>query len=155
MIHALTFSLLAHLRTQVLEVGNRVTWMFDGVSISGTEKPFLTIESITDTNALIAAGRRDYEETYAWQIGVRGRTIAERERLTETVRTALRQRNIPFIDTRTNPPTESTQTFVADVIRTQPMPSDDISNETDRHRTYIDVEVAIYRVNSDSLNFTQ
>lgn len=155
MKHALTYSIISHLRTQVPEVSGRVTWMYDGVKIDGTEKPFITVESVVTTNTSIAAGRRDFEEIYAWQIGVRAETIAQRERLTETVVTALRQRNIEFIDTRTNPPTESDQTFVADVVRIQPMPSDDISNETDRHRTYIDVEVALYRVNADGLRFTQ
>lgn len=156
MNHALTFSLISHLRTQVPEVSNRVMWIYDGVTLSDTEKPFLSMESITSPqNAVIAAGRTDYSERYTWQVGVRARSMAERERLIETVISALRQRNIEFIDTRTNPPTASTQVFVVDVIRAVPMPSDDASNDTDKHRAYIDVECEIYRVNSDGLNFTQ
>lgn len=155
MRHALTYSLIDHLRTQVPEVSGRVTWMYDGVSLTGTEKPFLTIESITENDVLLAAGRRDFAETYAWQIGVRARSMAERERLTETVKTALRQRDIPFVDTRGGAPAESGQTFVADVIRTVPMPSDNMANETDRHRTYVDVEVSLQRINGDGLNFEQ
>lgn len=155
MRHALTYSLVDYLRKQIPEVSGRVTWIYDGVSLTGTERPFLTIESIAENDVLLAAGRRDFAETYTWQIGVRARSMAERERLTETVKTVLRQRNIPLIDTRGPAPVETDQTFVADVIRTVPMPSDDLANETDRHRSYIDVEVSLQRINGDGLRFEQ
>lgn len=155
MRHALTYSIIDLLRNQVPEVSGRVTWIYDGVSITGDEKPLLTIESIAENDELMSAGRLDFSEVYAWQVGVFTRTVAERERLSETVKTVLRQRSIPFLDTRGSVPAETGRTFVADVIRVVPMPADDIANETNRHRSYIDVEVAMYRVNGDSLNFTQ
>jgi hypothetical protein len=154
MNHALTYSLISHLNTQVPEL-TEVVWIYDGVSLTNRTKPFGTIESLTDTSEVIAAGRTAYTETYAWTVGVRARNITERERLVATVITALRQRNIEFIDTRTYPPTASTQTFVADVIRSVPMPLEDISNETDKFRAYIDVEVEIQRENANGLAFSQ
>jgi hypothetical protein len=155
MNHALTYSILSHLKTQVTEVANSVTWIYDGVTLTGTAKPFLTVEQLTDINEVNAAGRTSYTETYTWQIGVFARNVSERTRLCDTVRTALRQRNIEFIDTRTVPATATTDTFAIDVGRTVPIPLDDVSDDTNAHRAYIDVEVTVQRVNADGLAFTQ
>lgn len=155
MIHALTYSIVEHLRNQIPEVGDRVIWRYDGVELTGREKPFITVEQLVDTSETLAAGRRDYSETFALQIGVFTRNVGERSQLSYSVAQALRQTNIPFYDTSGPAPILTSQTFVADVTDITPMPPEDINDETNRHRIYIDVEITYYRVNQNGLTFTQ
>lgn len=154
-ILALTYSVIEHIRDQVPEVGGRVLWRYDGLQLTGREKPFVVVEQLTDTNALLAAGRQDYAETYALQIAVHARSVDERSRLSYKVVEALRQPEIAFYDTSGTQPVMTDQTFVVDVTQIMPMPVADVENETDYHRAYIDAEITIYRKNQDGLNFTQ
>lgn len=155
MIHALTYSVIEHLRDQVPEVGGRVLWRYDGLQLTGREKPFIVVEQLADNNALLAAGRRDYTETYALQIAVHARSVDERSRLSYNVAQALRQPAIPFYDTSGALPVLTELTFVVDVTAITPIPVENVENETDYHRAYIDAEITIYRTNYDGLNFTQ
>jgi len=153
MLHALTWSLIEHLRNQVPEA-NDVVWVYDGVSLTGRTKPFLTVEQMTGNSESIAAGRLDYEDIFRFQVGLRSRNIGERSRLTDVVKDVLRQPNIPLYDTRIFPPTEE-GVFVCDVKRVVPIQAETTEDETNRHRVYFDVEVTVYRRNADGLNFNQ
>lgn len=149
------FSIVKHLASEIPDVSGRVVWMYDGVTLTGREKPLLTVEHIAGASELLAAGREDFAETYTFQVGIRARTATERERLSYAVAEALRERDITFYDTTGPEPVDTGQKFVVDVTDVTPMPADDIESDTDRHRTYIDAEVTIYRVNKDGLNFSQ
>ncbi|MGM0836043.1 MAG: hypothetical protein ACQEV7_07790 [Bacillota bacterium] len=152
MQHAITYSIIEHLRNQVPEA-SEVIWVYDGVSLSNRVKPFLTVEQMQTDNELLAAGRTDYGETYRFQIGLRARNISERSRLSDVMLHVLRQPNIPLLDTRVSP-SPVIGVFVCDVPAVTPMQSEDLSNETDKHRVYFDVEVEIQRVNGE-FNITQ
>jgi hypothetical protein len=153
MNHALTYSIITFLKAQMSEVSGRVTWIYDGVTLTGTTKPFATVEQLTDGNEMINAGRTDFEERYAWQVGVRTTSVAERTKLAEKVRDKLRSARIPLYDTSGATPALTAATFVVDVGTIAPMPVEDVNNDTDKHRAYIDVEVTGYR-NADG-SFTQ
>lgn len=152
MLHAITYSIIEHLRNQVPEATS-VIWMRDGVKLTGEVKPFLTVEQMPTGNELLAAGRRDYSEIYRFQVGLRARNISERSLLTDVVLNVLRQPNIPLLDTRQFPSPEI-GVFVCDVTSVTPITSDDISDETNYHRVYFDVAVEIQRVNGE-YKFTQ
>lgn len=154
MNHALTYSIVAYLKSQVFAVSNRVYWMYDGITLTDKTKPFVTVEQLATGNELLAAGRTAYEEVHAWTIGIRARTVAERTTLAETVRTALRQ-SVPFYDTSGASPVLTASTFVIDVGDTVPIPQEDNASETDKHRAYIDVTVTVYRTNGSGLTFSQ
>jgi hypothetical protein len=153
MLHALTYSIINHIKTQVPEF-TEVVWVHDGVSLTDRVKPFGIIEQMPESNTLLSAGRQDYEQTFRFQIGVFARNISERSRLSDTVKSILSQPNIPFLDTRVFPSPEI-GVFVCDVIAVTPIPVEDISSETNTHRVYLDVEVVAYRRNGDGLTFTQ
>lgn len=153
MIHALTYSLLAHLDTQVPEL-TEVVWYYDGVSLTNRAKPFATVEQMPEENELIAAGRLDYREIYHFQIGLFAQSAGERARLSEKLKQVLRQPDIPFLDTRNYPPVTA-GFFVADVDAVTPVPNDDITDDTHKHHLYFDVSVGMYRVNGNGLSFTQ
>lgn len=155
MIHALTYSIVEHLRDQIPEVSERVIWRYDGAILTGRVKPFITVEQLTDVNAAIAAGRRDYAETLALQIGVYTRSAAERSKLSYTITQALRQAEIPFYDTSGATPILKGRTFVVDVNAITPITPEDVNDDTNKHRAYIDAEITYYRINNDGLTFTQ
>jgi hypothetical protein len=151
--HALTYSLITYLKAQIPEVSGRVTWIYDGVTLAGTTKPFATIEQLTDNNAMINAGRTDFEERYLWQVGVRTNNVNERTKLAEKIRDKLRSANVPLYDTSGTSPALTADTFTVDVGDIVPIPLEDVSNETDKHRAYIDVSVMVY-ADADG-NFSQ
>lgn len=152
MLHALTFSIINHLKTQVKELTD-VVWIYDGVDLTGREKPFSVVEQMPEASTLLASGREDYEETYRFQVGLYARSISERTKLSESVKNALRQPKITLLDTSVIPPTIS-GVFICDVTAVTPIPIDELANETNKHRVYLDVEVSIYRANGQS-EFTQ
>ena len=152
MLHALTYSIIKHLDTQVTEL-TEVVWMYDGVSLTGRVKPFSTVEQMPEASDDIAAGRTDFEEVYRFQIGLHANSVSERSKISEKVKSALRQTNITFYDT-TGPTPVSAGFFVCDVNAVTPIPVEDSADNTNKHRVYFDVGVTIYRGNND-VTFTQ
>lgn len=152
MLHAITFSIIKHLDTQVTEL-TEVVWMYDGISLTGKVKPFSTVEQMAEESELLAAGRTDFDETYRFQIGLHANSVSQRSTLSEKVKTALRQPNITFYDT-SGPAPVSAGFFVCDVNAVTPIPVEDSADNTNKHRVYFDVEVTIYRSNGDEV-FTQ
>jgi hypothetical protein len=152
-LHSLTYSIIDHIQNTVPDVGD-VVWLYDGVSLTDRAKPFVTVEQLTEESTAIATGRLDYGETYHFQIGLRATSVSERSRLSESLKQTLRQPDIPFLDT-TGPTPVSAGFFVAEIDAVTPMPSDDLTNETDKHLVYFDVSIEVYRVNGNGLDYTQ
>jgi len=153
MLHALTYSIITHIKTHMSDVTN-VIWMYDGVSLTNVSKPFSTVEQMPTNVESLSAGHEDFEEIYRFQIGLHTRSVSERSKLTEKLTTVLRQKNISFFDTSGSAPV-SAGFFVCDVTGVTPIPVDDVADTTNQHRVYFDVEVTVYRQNGDSINFTQ
>lgn len=153
MLHALTYSIIDYLETQIPEF-TEVVWMHDNIKLTGKAKPFATVEQMREISDHLAAGRTDFQETYNFQIGVHTKTVGDRSKFSDRVKVALRQPNIPFLDTK-GPTPVSSGFFVCDVTAVTPMPIRDVEDETNLHCAYIDVEVTIYRRNDNEINFTQ
>lgn len=148
MLHALTYSIIAHLKANVPALKD-VVWMYDGISLTGRSKPYVTVEQMQENMDVLAKERAYYEVIYRFQVGLRANSISERSRLTEAVRQALMKPNIQLLNTN-GPAPVSAGFFYCDVTAVVPMPVEDMANETDKHRVYFDVEVpAIYRNGSD------
>ncbi|GGF88472.1 hypothetical protein [Paenibacillus abyssi] len=150
MQHSLTYSVIEHIKAQVPNVSNRVYWLYDGVTLTDKVKPFVTVEPTVNSSRSLHFGRLDYEETYVFTIGIRATSASELARLGDIVRTALRQPNITLYDTQSSVPTVL-GVFYCSVGGTIPMPAENVSDETSKHRCYMDVEVTIYRRNGSSL----
>lgn len=153
MLHALTYSIISHLKTQIPEA-TEVVWMRDGVVLTDIVKPFLNVEQMSEISSVLSSGRTDFEETYRFQVGLFANSMSERSKLSDVVKSVLRQKNIPLLNTSVNPPTEA-GVFICDVLNVTPMTNDDISNDTNNHRVYLDIEVTAYVRNGDGINFTQ
>jgi hypothetical protein len=142
MLHALQYSIIRHLRDNIAELQS-VEWFFDGLSLTGKAKPFAVVEHMADQNELLAAGRRDFQEDYMWQIAIRTDSESELAKLKETVQQALRKQ-ITLYETD-GPAPVSAGFFYVDVNAFTPIRSDDPTNETDSHRGYFDVSVELER----------
>lgn len=146
MLHELTYSIITHLKTQVPEFTD-VVWIFDGVSLSGKTKPFGTVEQMQSNNEILAKEREYYATTYRFQIGLHASTIGERSKLQDRVRTALLQPDIELLDTSQPFPLPTVGFFYCDVTAEVPIPVESVSDETNKHRVYFDVEVYVQSKN--------
>lgn len=154
MLHELTYSLIAHLKAQVPEL-TEVTWIYDGVALTGKVKPFGTIEQMQSNTEFIAKAREYYATNYRFQIGLHAKSIAERSRLQERFRTALMMPEIELLDTTRPSPPPAIGFFYCDVNSEVPIPVESATDETNKHRVYFDVEVYVQRRNDGGNTFEQ
>lgn len=140
MLHALQYSIITHLKS-ISEL-TEVVWIFDGVSLSGKTKPFATVEQMQDNTEILAKEREYYETIYRFQVGLRAKSVSDRAKLQEKIRTALLQPNIPLFNTDGPTPT-SAGFFYCDVTAVTPIPVEDIADETNKYKVYFDVEVPV------------
>jgi hypothetical protein len=153
MLHALTYSIIEHINADLPEL-TEVAWMYDGVSLSSKKKPYAVVEQMREFTSNIASGRRDYEETFNFQIGLYANSVSERSKLSEKLKRSLKSEQIPFFDT-SGPAPASAGFFVCDITFITPMRVEDSSDNTNKHRVYFDIEVSVYRNNGDAIRFTQ
>jgi hypothetical protein len=155
MLHELTYSLMAHLKAQVPELTD-VVWIYDGVALTGKIKPFGTVEQMQSNTEFIAKAREYYATNYRFQIGLHAKTIAERSRLQERVRTALLMAEIELLETTwPSPAPLAIGHFYCDVNSEVPIPVESATDETNKHRVYFDVEVYVQRRNDGGNTFEQ
>lgn len=151
MLNDLQYSIIKHLEANVPEV-TEVVWYYDGVNLSDKLKPFILVEDIqTDVNRL-EASRTDYREDYHLQVGIFGNSEFERNQILEKAMQALQADKIPLYDTRQTTPAVY-GAFFMEIDRVTPMNQDDVTEDTMKHRVYIDVTVAIFRARNGA--FTQ
>jgi hypothetical protein len=148
MIHSLTYSLVAHLKAQVAELTD-VVWIYDGITLTKKVKPFGTIEQMQANTNIIAKERDYFETTYRFQVGLNARSVSERSKLQERVKLALLQPNITYFDT-SGPSPSANGFFYCDVLSEVPIPVESVTDETNKHRVYFDVEVYVQRKNGET-----
>jgi hypothetical protein len=154
MIHNLTYSLISHLKTKIPTLTD-IVWIYDGVSLTSKVKPFGTIEQM-QANTNVIDKERDYFETiYRFQIGVHANSISERSKLQESVKLALLQPNIAYLDTSKPSPPPTIGYFYCDVLSEVPVPVESATDNTNKHKVYFDVEVYVQKRNDGGTNFEQ
>ncbi len=142
----ITYSLRMALETNLPEV-NKVQMIYEGVSLTGTPKPFVTIEYLQGGGDLVAAGRRSYVDTYNFQVGLFARNITERHLLEEKVREVLRKPDghpIYLFDEETKNFIDSGEKVPFDVGPFTPIGNEDSSSNTYDFHGYFDVGITIY-----------
>src|SRR5690606_40841558 len=90
-------SLRLYLSEQIPEA-TKVQMIYDGVSLKGLDKPFITLEDYATPMSLMAAGRKSYSETYNIQLGVFAEDYEGRLLLQEKVKTVLLGNPIPLYE---------------------------------------------------------
>lgn len=152
MDYILGISMRYYLEGNVEEI-SEVQPIYDGAEISGIAKPFLTIEYLGGPSPeLLSAGRRSYEESYNYQVGIFASNPGELSKLEEIVRTKLREPDGIPIYSETGIATDVN--FVCDVGAFTPIRNSELASETRDHHGYLDVAVEILRDTGETA-FTQ
>lgn len=149
MLYEIMASLRFYLTSELPQL-SKVQFMYDGVSLTGLQKPFATIESLAEPTSFVAMGRASLRESYVFQVGVFASDFTGGIQLQGAVKEAL-QKAVPFYDGTLK---ITDKTFVCDISDFTPIRNSDIANDTFDYHGYFDVSVTIYR-DVGSKEFTQ
>jgi hypothetical protein len=128
------------LRTHIAyKTGINTVWVYDGVKLP-TTKPFITIEQMQNNLTVNSKLRESIEEIYRFQIGLFAESASDRALKQEELKRILLFDEIELLDTMSG---ATLGFFRCDLTAVVPMPADDISDETNKHRVYFDVEVRV------------
>lgn len=134
------YSIIEHLR--LIPGIQDVLWKYNGLTLSNQAQPFFVVENISEGGTAAAAGRDTFEEVYHFQIGVYAGSQIEVNRKAQEAKDHLRKQ-IQLFDTSQQPP-PTVGFFYADPGQIVPMTTEDPTDETNKHRSYIDVDVTIF-----------
>jgi hypothetical protein len=133
----LQHSMHAHLTDKT---GIKVVWIYDGVKLP-TTKPFITVEQMQNNTTIISKQREAVRTIYRFQIGLFANSASDRANKQDEMKRILLFDEIELLDATI--PGKSLGFFHADITAEVPMPAEDVSNETQKHRVYFDVEVDV------------
>jgi hypothetical protein len=129
------------LRTHIAnKTGINTVWLYDGVKMP-TTKPFITVEQMQNNTTILSKQRESVRTIYRFQVGLFASSAADRARKQDELKRTLLFDKIELIDAST--PGKSLGFFNAVITAEVPMPAEDISDETNKHRVYFDVEVDV------------
>jgi hypothetical protein len=121
------------------KTGINTVWVYDGVKLP-TTKPFITIEQMQNNTTVISKQREAVRTIYRFQIGLFASSATDRARKQDEIKRVLLFDKIELIDATSS---TSLGFFNADITAEVPMPAEDVSDETKKHRVYFDVEVDV------------
>ncbi|MEH7246463.1 hypothetical protein V7114_06645 [Neobacillus niacini] len=137
MQYNLQHSLITHIADKT---GIKVVWIYDGVKLP-TTKPFITVEQMQNNTSVISKQREAVRTIYRFQIGLFASSVSNRALKQGEIKRVLLFDNIELLDATT--PGRSLGFFYANITAEVPMPAEDISNDTQKHRVYFDVEIDV------------
>ncbi|PFJ15018.1 hypothetical protein COD67_07830 [Bacillus cereus] len=114
------------------------TWVYDGVSLTGKAKPFLTIESLTGT--IDRYSKENYARNHLIQIGVYSDTVSNRNEIQDRIIDRLERRPIDLYDTSLKVPTLIGFLY-AEVLSCEPIPQGDATQVTAKHLSFITIRL--------------
>jgi len=121
------------------ELNVRADWVSDGYEYP-EEKPFITIESLTDERIVLSKGREAVQIIEHLQLGYHATNIVERTKTAEEIADLLTFNKIPYFDTGESVD-EHVGFFDVKLTAVVPMPADELSRKSEYHRVYFDVEI--------------
>lgn len=144
------YSIIEKLR-QTMNVES-VEWERDDLDLTAAPKPMISVFNIHEESEIIAAGRRDYEDIYRYQITIRATSVDELEQLRQAFKNVMREK-IELYDLSVQPFAVE-RFFVVDIDDQTVLLAEDGAREIDFHRVHIDVSVQTFS-DIDSGSFTQ
>lgn len=114
------------------------TWMYDGVSLTGKAKPFLTVESLTGT--IDRYSKDNYVRNHLIQIGVYSDTVSNRNELQDRIIDRLERRPIDLYNTSSKVPILIGFLY-AEVSSCEPIPQVDVTQVTAKHLSFITIRI--------------
>lgn len=120
--------------------GMKAVQIFDGIKLP-TEKPFVTVEVMTNAVVKVSKRRESMRKTYRFQIGLYAKSLSDRNAKQDALERLFLFEEFPLYH---NPSQPATGSFLVDVINAVPIPSDSVSDENTKHRVFFDIEVTTY-----------
>lgn len=136
MQHEIQYSVIERLKA----LGYPVVWIYDGVDITKTPKPFITVESMQNNVDILAKRREAVETTYRFQVGLRATGATQKARLQSLIADVFIYDVFPLYSTAQSPATVIGE-FTTDLTAVSPIPAESTDMATNYHRVYFDVEV--------------
>ncbi|MBU5266297.1 hypothetical protein [Virgibacillus proomii] len=126
------------------ELGVKTVLKYDGIKLP-TEKPFILVEQMQNNHTQISKLREAIQTTFRFQIGIYAETQAQRSSMQDKLRDLFLFAQFPLYD---DMGAETGVFFDVGLTNEVPIDADDLSDKTNMHRLYFDVEVAqIYHKN--------
>ncbi|ASK14464.1 TPA: hypothetical protein ACTZ5S_001775 [Bacillus cereus] len=123
---------------KALEEFAPTTWIYDGVSLTGKEKPFLTVESLTGT--IDRYSKDNYARNHLIQIGVYSDTVSNRNELQDRIIDRLERRPIDLYNISSKVP-KLIGFLYAEVSSCEPIPQADVTQVTAKHLSFITIRI--------------
>ncbi|RWQ69804.1 hypothetical protein [Bacillus cereus] len=123
---------------KALEEFAPTTWIYDGVSLTGKAKPFLTVESLTGT--IDRYSKDNYARNHLIQIGVYSDTVSNRNELQDKIIDRLERRPIDLYNTSAKAP-KLIGFLYAEVSSCEPIPQADVTQVTAKHLSFITIRI--------------
>lgn len=111
---------------------------FDGFVLP-TEKPFAVIEFRQNNNSQLSKQREAIQTTFRYQFGIFAESAWKLSEYQETLRNIFLYEGVPLYDAEGNL-TDAIFQFEPD-FNEVPINADDLTDHTNRHRMYFDLEV--------------
>jgi hypothetical protein len=128
------------LRTHIEnKTGIKTIWIYDGVKLPKS-KPFITIEQMQNNTTIISKQREAVMTVYRFQIGLFATSANDRARKQDEIKRVLLFDSIELLNATSG---ASLGFFHVDLTAEVPMPAEDVSDETNKHRVYFDVEIDV------------
>jgi hypothetical protein len=131
------YSLLTHLKTRT---GIPTIWVYDGITLPAV-KPFITIEQMQNNTTVISKQREAVRTIYRFQVGLHANTAKDRALKQNEIKQIFLFDEIELLNATT--PSQPLGFFHTDLTAEVPMPADDLSNKTEYHRVYFDIEIDV------------
>lgn len=119
--------------------GLRADWKYDGYQYP-SQRPIITIEALMDERITLSKQRESIQVIDHLQLGYHASDIVDRTQMAENIADVLTFEEIPYYDTQESVAVPS-GFFVVEVTSVTPISPDDISNKSEYHRVYFDVEI--------------
>lgn len=114
------------------------TWIYDGVSMSGQDKPYLTIEDLSGT--LTRYSKENFSRNHLIQVGVYADKVFERNDLQDKLINRFEKESIDLYDTSKKNPVQI-GFFYAKVSGFEPFSQSEVENATAKHLSFITITI--------------
>ncbi|MCU5600384.1 hypothetical protein [Bacillus wiedmannii] len=123
---------------KALDVFAPTTWIYDGVSVSGNTKPFITIEGLSGT--INRYSKENFSRNHLIQVGVYADKVFDRNDLQDRIIDRFEKGSIDLYDTSKKNP-ERIGFFNAEVKNFEPLSQKDVEVLTAKHLSFITITI--------------
>ncbi len=123
---------------KALDIFAPTTWIYDGVSVSGKDKPFITIEDLSGT--ISRYSKENFSRNHLIQVGVYADKVFDRNDLQDRIINRFEKDSIDLYDTSKKNP-ERIGFFYAHVKNFEPLSQKDVEILTAKHLSFITITV--------------